>query len=93
MWRQDTGLPILHPLGVLRDTHIRSKVCCHLLKCSSSQGVALYLARKPREGQGGDREIAKSHAFPLPTSHSQPGCRSEPIQEKPAEQCTLPVPN
>lgn len=81
------------PMGVLRRTLTRNQVCCHLLKCSSSQGVAPHQTRKPGEGQGGDRESANSHAFPLPTSHSQPGRSSKPIQEKPAEQCTLPVPN
>lgn len=73
--------------------HTRSKVRCHLLKGSSSRGVAPHQTRKPGEGQGGDRESANSHAFPLPTSHSQPGRSSKPIQEKPAEQCTLPVPD
>lgn len=34
-----------------------------------------------------------SSAFPLLTSHSQPGHSSKPIQEKPTEQCTLPVPD
>lgn len=61
------------PMGVLRRTLTRNQVCCHLLKCSSSQGVAPHQTRKRGEGQGGDRESANSHAFPLPTSHSQPG--------------------
>lgn len=86
-------LLVPYPLGVLRRPHTRSKVRCHLLKGSSSRGVAPHQTRKPGEGQGGDRESANSHAFPLPTSHSQPGRSSKPIQEKPAEQCTLPVPD
>lgn len=90
---QDTAPAYPPPPGVLRRTHTRSKVGCHLLKCSSSQEDAPHQARKPREGQGGDTENASSHAFPLPTSHSHPGCTSKPIQEKPAEQCTLPVPS
>ena len=66
IWSQEVAsahplpAPPTPPRGPETTAQGPGKVCGHLSTSSSSQGLAPYQARKPREGQGGDRGTANS---------------------------------